>query len=114
MTERKKRFDDIQVIAGVGLTFILHVTFVMLGGMLLGGVCSGSRMPVACEVAPFAVFAIGITQLVYLGPAILIALLSKRPGLMLGFVIGGAITFLLNAGCWGLLFGVMGLSSGAF
>ena len=45
---------------------------------------------------------IGISQLVYMVPAIVIARRRGRPDLVQGLAIGLAVTFLLNAGCWGL------------
>jgi hypothetical protein len=45
---------------------------------------------------------IGISQLVYMVPAIVIARRRGRADLVQGLAIGLAVTFLLNAGCWGL------------
>jgi hypothetical protein len=44
---------------------------------------------------------IGLTQLVYMVPAIVIALRRGRTSLAKGLIIGAAVTFLLNAACWG-------------
>jgi hypothetical protein len=50
---------------------------------------------------------IGLSQLVYMVPAIVIARRRGRADLAQGLLIGLAVTFLLNAGCWGL-FGAVG------
>ena len=52
-------------------------------------------------VYPPAVLLIGVTQLVYTIPAILIARRKGRPKLSLGLIIGAVAVFLLNATCWG-------------
>jgi hypothetical protein len=46
---------------------------------------------------------IGVTQLVYVGPTIRLALGRERRALAKGLIIGAALTFLLNAACWGAL-----------
>ncbi|GIP23890.1 hypothetical protein [Paenibacillus sp. J22TS3] len=54
---------------------------------------------------PAAIFVIGISQLIYLIPAAIIAFNRKRIGIGQGILIGGAITFLLNAACFGIIMG---------
>ena len=44
---------------------------------------------------------IGVTQLAYVVPAILFALRRGRRAVAMGLIIGAAVTFLLNAACWG-------------
>jgi hypothetical protein len=46
---------------------------------------------------------IGVAQLVYLVPAILMARRRGRPGIAKGIIIAASLTALLNATCWGLL-----------
>ena len=43
---------------------------------------------------------LGVVQLAYMIPAILVARMSGLRALSKGLVIGAAITFLLNATCW--------------
>jgi hypothetical protein len=82
--------------AGLGLTLVFHVVFGMLAGFL-STITNGS----------FAVVFIfpGLTQLVYIVPAYLYFQRQGRPGVAKGLVIGAAITFLLNAACYGLILG---------
>ena len=49
---------------------------------------------------------IGVTQLIYILPAIGLALAVGRRKLAQGLAIGAAITFLLSAACWGLMLGI--------
>jgi hypothetical protein len=53
-----------------------------------------------CVYSPFY---IGISQFVYLIPAILIARAKGKRALMKGLLIGGALTLLLNGPCFGLV-----------
>lgn len=80
------------------------------------GLVVGVVVSLFCQaVAFFAVMAIwpgyaalwvpalvGITQLVYMVPAILIAQNRGRPGLVKGLIIVAAVVFILNGACWGV------------
>ena len=46
---------------------------------------------------------IGLTQLIYIIPAMVITHFTGKPHLVRGLLIGASITFLLNAGCAGLM-----------
>lgn len=59
------------------------------------------QLPMAWLFFP-SLICIGLTQWLYLLPAILIAKEKGRAGLMKGLIIGGSITFLLNATCFGV------------
>lgn len=54
----------------------------------------------------FPIFIIGLAQLIYVIP---LAVAVKRPGFAQGVWIAAGITFLLNAACFGLLFGGLDL-----
>jgi hypothetical protein len=89
----KKEFEE-----GLGYTVGLHIIFACILYLLF--LISGkSDLPFL-----FPIFFIGISQLLYMLPAILIAQGKDRPQLAKGFMIGAAITFLLNAACTGLVF----------
>ena len=82
--------------AGIGLTIAAHVIFqplIALFGMI-------PRL----EFLYLAFLVIGISQLVYMVPAIIISFAKGKPQLGKGFLIGAGITFLLNAACFGLIF----------
>lgn len=92
-----------QLAFGILLAFLLHLLQIPLaggGGLLAGLVNRDWAFPVFMSV-----FIIGFTQLVYLVPAILIARSKGRRALMKGLIIGGALTFMLNGLCFGLLLG---------
>ena len=55
------------------------------------------------RLIPFDTYNFGVTQVLYMVPAILIARVSGRPRLANGLIIGAGLTFLLNAACWGLI-----------
>ncbi|USB31847.1 hypothetical protein [Paenibacillus sp. YPG26] len=73
------------------------------GREVLNGVLLLALLHVLLVVFPFAYFAIGIAQVVYLIPALVIALVKKKVGLAQGLILGGVITFLLNAACFGVV-----------
>lgn len=66
---------------GIGLTALLHL-------LLL--------------VYPSAYLTIGVVQLIYMLPAIIITS-RKNTGIMQGLLIGLGVTFLLNAACFGIV-----------
>jgi len=69
-----------QVWYGIGLTFLLHV-------LLL--------------IHPPLLVIIGLTQFIYLGPALVWAGVKGKKGLLQGMLIGAGITFLVNVACFG-------------
>lgn len=69
-----------QVFLGIGLLAVLHCLLFLF---------------------PVGFFFIGVVQIVYAIPAILI--FNKRTGIVQGLLIGAGITFLVNAACFGLL-----------
>lgn len=82
--EIPKKTGPGQVFLGMGLLLLLHLIWV---------------------VYPLAYVAIGLAQLVYVVPLVAVFLSKGRTGMMQGVLIGAGITFLLNAGCFGLLMG---------
>ena len=76
---------------GLGLTLLMHAIAAAVSGGL-------------------AFFLIGIVQVVYMIPAIIIAAVKNRGNIVLGLVIGLALTFLLNGVvCAGMLFSFNGI-----
>ena len=78
---------------GIGLLAALHVLFVLL--------CLGATMArIGGDYAGLGVAAfIGFTQFVYVIPAVIIAKLMNRTGLIKGLLIGAALTFSLTGTC---------------
>jgi hypothetical protein len=82
------RSETVEVLKGMGLTLLLHLIqvpfFMVSGGIALAGV--------------------GLSQLLYVLPAIFIFRSKGRPGIVKGIIIAAAITFLLNAACFGFIY----------
>lgn len=80
---------------GIGLTLLLHLLQIPIA--ILVGVLSSD---------PYAFFIPlifwGVTQLVYMIPAVIIAHKTSKPHLVKGLLIGASISFLLNAACAGM------------
>lgn len=87
--------------AGVGLTLLFHFVVQVCLLFILGAIVTGER---GLEVAFLPLIYIGLSQLVYMIPVILIARHKGETETAKGLIIGASITFLLNAACNGLLF----------
>lgn len=79
-TPIKPPWRGVQVAKGIGLVILLHLLLLLY---------------------PVAIFAIGVVQLIYVIPALVI--LRKDTGLVQGILIATGITFLINAACFGLV-----------
>jgi hypothetical protein len=102
--------DTRKVLAGIALTFGLHVAACVL---LAGAAALGDEGTVIVALGFFLL--LGVTQLVYMVPAIVIAYRTGRRDLGKGLVIGTAITFILSGACWAIVGGISGLfASGSF
>jgi formate-dependent nitrite reductase membrane component NrfD len=53
-------------------------------------------------------FVIGVVQLAWIIPMVITFRRKGKTEMAKGIIIAAAITFLLNAGCWGLLLGNLG------
>ncbi len=84
---------------GVGLAFLLHLLQIP---MILVYATVFSRVDDYATITPLPF--IGLSQIVYMVPAILIARRKGKDDLMKGLIIGASITFLLNATCLSLIF----------
>jgi hypothetical protein len=89
------------VAIGCGLTFLLHVLAIMLMFGLLFSLSTPSGL---AETLVFGLLlGFGVSQLVYMLPAIFFVFSRDRPNIGKGLIIGTAITFALSAACWALL-----------
>jgi hypothetical protein len=85
MSENPKQNETIEVLKGLGLSVLLHLIqapFLAFGPILL--------------------MLIGASQLIYQVPAFFILRSRGRMGMAKGILIGGSLTLLLNAACFGL------------
>jgi len=74
---------------GIGLALLMH----------------SIQIPLAAVTVFFSLIFLGISQLLYIVPAIFIYRRKGRPGVVKGLIIAAAITFLLNATCTALVLG---------
>lgn len=98
MSEQQRAGD---VGPGFSLAFLLHIVFQASAYFILLAVVGDGVVAEMSALVPLSV--IGLSQLVYLGPTWL--LLRKRgdSAMAKGVAIVVALTFLLNAGCFGLM-----------
>jgi len=82
LQEPPKHNHTTEVLKGIGILALLHLLLI---------------------IVPMSYFFIGIAQIVYLIPAAVVAFAKKRVGIGQGLLIGGAVTFLLNAACFGII-----------
>ena len=73
---------------GLGLLLLLHLI----------------QIPFAVVTIGISLIVLGLSQLVYVIPAIIISRRKGRPGIAKGLIIGAAITLLLNGTCTALFF----------
>ena len=91
------RSDPESAAPGIWLTLGLHfVAFVITA--IIGATTSEAFLAVT-----FGIF-IGVSQLIYMIPAIGIAALWRKKALAKGMIIGASLTFILNAICGGIFF----------
>jgi len=87
----EQQSQRIEIWRGVGLAFLLHMI----------------QIPLTFATSFFSLIFIGISQLLYIVPAIVIYQRKGRPGVVKGLIIAAAITFLLNATCTVIVFGYL-------
>jgi ABC-type Fe3+-siderophore transport system permease subunit len=85
--------------AGVGVTLVLHLLVQVPAFFLLGLIVPGEK---GLDLAFIPLMYIGLSQLVYMIPAILILRRRGDTETARGLIVGAALTFLLNATCSGL------------
>jgi hypothetical protein len=88
---------------GFGLALLLQLLQIPIG-LALSLFDSGAFLG--------SIIFIGVSQLVYMIPAIVIAAGKGLPHIVKGLIIGAAVVFLLNAACAGVVF--YSLSQGSF
>ncbi len=89
------------VALGLGLTVMFHVIVQVPTFFLLMAIASSER---GLELPILAAMYIGLSQLVYMIPAVLFSRHRGETETAKGLVIGASVTFLLNAACSGFLF----------
>jgi hypothetical protein len=90
----KKRPLAPEVLLGIGLGFLLHVIQIPIAVALFW---------INLDYFAIQLCVIGVSQLVYIVPAIVIYLHKKRSGIVIGLIVIAAITILFNAALFGLI-----------
>ena len=93
------------IVSGIFLLMGLHLAALILGSILgpifipIGGI--------GYYIASFlgwGLFGIGIAQLIYVVPAIIVLRRRREFAVLKGLIIGATITALLNGSCWLLIY----------
>ena len=98
MNELGKIFLGILLLAG------FHISVLTILGVIAAA--GGSVGNYFGAIYIYALFGIGIAQLIYVIPLVIWLRRKRKWGLMKGVIIGAVLTALLNGGCW-LLFSNM-------
>lgn len=85
--------------AGIVLVGGLHAAVAVAMGTaaFLGG---DAVLDVMAQIGIVWALFLGLTQWLYVAPAVVVAWVVRRP-LAMGMLIGGGLTFLLNTACYG-------------
>jgi hypothetical protein len=87
----EERSQQREIWRGIGLALLLHLI----------------QIPFAFVTTFFSLIFVGVSQLVYIIPAILHYRSLGRRGVVKGLIIAAAITFLLNATCAAIFFAAL-------
>lgn len=87
-----------EIVLGIGLTFGLHIAVIVL--LSIGGLMGGLGGMV---MAALLFATIGVSQLLYVVPSMIIARRRGRPGVAKGVIVGAAITLILSGACWAVV-----------
>jgi Na+/proline symporter len=100
MSRRNREILDI--LLGIVILIGMHIVAIFLGAIL--AMISGYlQLYNLSLILVISLFGIGLAQLIYVIPAIIILNRRRKWGWMKGVIIGAVITALLNGGCWLLL-----------
>ena len=95
----------VEVAKGFGLGLLLSGLFVYI--LYLGGRVETSYQGTLINLAEGAFFTIGVSQLIVIIPAIVVANRRKARGIKIGLIIAASLIALLNAACFGFIFLVL-------
>lgn len=90
-----------EVAQGVALVLVFHCAF-LTGLVKLGDAMVRNMPPWLANVFVWSLAGFGVTQMIYIGPAIWYYRRKQRPGVVKGLIIAAAVTALLNGMCWAL------------
>jgi len=87
------------IATGCVLTIVFHIIVIVA---VFGMVIFTTSSVVENALTGF-LLGLGVSQVVYMGPAIYYAYRRGRPNIAKGLIIGAGITFLLMAACWAII-----------
>ena len=99
------RNEVMGIVSGIFLLMGLHLAALILRSIL--GPIFISIGGIGYYIASFyslGIFGIGIAQLIYVVPAIIVLRRRREFAVLKGLIIGAIITALLNGGCWLLIY----------
>jgi hypothetical protein len=89
----------VEVAVGCTLTLVFHV----VASIVMLGLLFSVDAPIIETITTGFLLGLGVTQVVYMGPAIYVAYQRGRPNIGKGLLIGAAITLALTAACWAII-----------
>ncbi|MEO1401634.1 MAG: hypothetical protein AAFV72_10365 [Cyanobacteria bacterium J06635_1] len=98
--------ETLKIIFGMLITFGLHAVFWTFASIIVSVLPYNGITSTLSNTVFWSMFAIGLSQLIYMVPLILWFRKTRAYGWMKGFIAGAVITALLNGGCW-LIFSSM-------
>jgi hypothetical protein len=95
--------ESLDIILGIFILLGMHILAIFLGSILgtIFGTLGWYNLGI---VLVYGLFGIGLAQLIYVIPAIIVLKRRRKLGWMKGVIIGAVITALLNGGCWLIFF----------
>lgn len=113
MNNNGKPFFNSDFILGILLGVILHVAFILIWyliSMALGWAVTYFKTGYNFFLLLIPFFFLGITQVIYLLPAYIIAVNKRKPEVGKGIFACAIITTFLNSGCFGIIGNLAGIA----
>ncbi len=95
-----------KILSGFFCVLGLHILAFISGG-LIGSIAISLGIDSIGNILLYLAIYIGITQLIYIFPIMILLIRQRNWGVLKGVIIGAVITALLNGGCWLWVIGVL-------
>ncbi len=82
------------ILLGIGLVLLMHLIASIIAYLL------AVNLNDYAQQIMLGLFSLGLSQLIYVLPAIAVTAIKRKFALMKGVIICAVITALLNGGCW--------------
>jgi hypothetical protein len=100
------RNEVMGIVSGIFLLMGLHLAAIILG-IIISSIFIGVVGSYIASFLGVVFFGIGIAQLIYVIPAIIVLRRRRHFAVLKGLIIGAVITALLNGGCWLVIYSIM-------